>query len=120
MKKLIIIAIVLVSSSQLFAQNNNQKYQSSKEGLSQNDINIKEAKIKPAITENASTSNTETPNKNGGFDGVGVPSNNNPKNIEGTKNADPSVKAVSTDAGKSNATPKIDATTSGGYPAPRK
>lgn len=120
MKKLIILAIVLVSSSQLFAQNNNQKYQNSKEGLSQNDINIKEANIKSALTEKATTSVTETPNKSGGFDGVGVPSSNKPKYTEGTKNADPTVKAVSTDAGNLNATLKIDASTSGGYPTPRK
>lgn len=53
MKKLIIIALVLISSTQLFAQNNNNRFQYNKEGLSQNDINIREAYIKSVPVEEA-------------------------------------------------------------------
>lgn len=64
MKKLIIIAIVMASSTQLFAQNNTDKFQYSKEGLSQNDINTREAFIKSAIAEEARLKNAPQENTN--------------------------------------------------------
>lgn len=55
MKKIIMIAIVLVSGTELFAQNNNDKYSYNKEGLTQNDIAIREAYIQSEIQKEKAT-----------------------------------------------------------------
>lgn len=65
MKKIIIVAIMLISSTQIFAQNNNygDRFSYNKEGLTQENIDIRENAIKQILAEENMNAQ-KTANKN--------------------------------------------------------